>query len=196
MDYLFEAHLTTHDLSETAIHKFETFCQSIAAKPILIELSKGTHYRQPMISKVFRLQDPKEIHTKIDKLVAQFKVTNYPVTRVKIEVPLNLETRTTHLFPAAQKTYFEWHGKITAQNWEAVRTIALPFGGHLSKNALKKNPHAKFITIRDYESAISIQQRVGALKTAMKENNWSFTKEEFEYCIYDSNEALDSGWIN
>lgn len=195
MSLLFEVHITTQDLQSNEIEGFERFCQDIAAKPILIELSKGDCCRQPMISKVFRCIG-EELHSEIDQLTAQFKSANYPVHRVKIEVPLELEEATKDIFSAQEKTYFEWHGKLSAKNWTPIQEICLKQDAHLSRNALKNSPHTKFITIRDYESAESILSRVASLKQTLEEGKWIFEKEEFEYCIFDSNVSLDKGWMS
>lgn len=192
---LFEIHITTEDLSEKEVEKFEGFCQTIEAKPIVIELSKGVHFQQPMISKVFRCTEGNEIHAKIDQLTKQFTTANYPVSRVKIEVPLEIEEQAKGIFAAHEKTYFEWHGKLEIQDLQQVKNLCAQHDAHLSKNSLKKNPKSKFITIRDFQSADSIRKRVADLKKDMNGKGWHFEKEEFEYCIFDSNESLDKGWI-
>ena len=196
MEFLFEVHITTPDLREKEISSFESFCKNIQAKPILIELSQGDTYRQPMISKVFRCELPEEIHQEIDQLVNQFKIASYPVKRVKIEVPLEIEKEGAATFPESDKKYFEWHGKVFLEREEILKTLCQKHDAHLSKNALKRDNKSRFITIRDYKQADSIRQRVAALKGDLHKQGWALSKEEFEYCVYDSNEALDKGWIN
>lgn len=193
---LFEVHLTTHNLSEVQLPSFESFCASIKAKPLVIELSNGAHYRQPMISKVFCCKHPDQIYIHVDELTAAFKKANYPVRRVKIEVPLEIIDQVDPLFPEFGQTYFEWHGKLQADRLDDLRRKCALHQAHLSRNALKNDPHRRFVTVRDYEDLEVFKRRVEKLKTSLEEGHWHFSKEEFEYCIYDSNEALDKGWIN
>ena len=193
---LFEVHLTTRNLSEVDLQAFESFCASIGANPLVIELSNGEHYRQPMISKVFRCHHPNQIYTHIDELSAAFKQADFPINRVKIEVPLEIIREVDDLFPDFTQTYFEWHGKLQVDRLEALRSKCAAHDAHLSRNALKNDPHRRFVTVRDYESLTVFKERVKKLKTSLQEEHWIFSKEEFEYCIYDSNVALDKGWIN
>ncbi len=196
MNLLFEVHITTKTLIETEIPAFEQFCISINAKPIIIELSKGATAQQPMISKVFNCENGQDIHGEIQELVQLFEAANYPISRVKIEVPLEMAELATGIFPEKKGTYFEWHGKLTISNLEVIQQICKKENAHLSKNALKKDVHSKFITIRDYSSAKAIRNRVNELTKSIETVNHYFKKEEFEYCIYDSNENLDQGWIS
>jgi hypothetical protein len=193
---LFEVHLTTRNLSEVELQAFESFCAYIGAKPLVIELSNGEHYRQPMISKVFRCDHPSQIYTHVDELTAAFKQADFPITRVKIEVPLEIIREVKDLFPDFTQTYFEWHGKLQDDRLDALWRKCAAHNAHLSRNALKNDPHRRFVTVRDYESLTVFKERVQELKAALQEENWIFSKEEFEYCIYDSNVALDKGWIN
>jgi len=49
----FEIHITTTALDEPLITEFIEFCETISAKPIIIELPEGKQRQQPMISKVY-----------------------------------------------------------------------------------------------------------------------------------------------
>lgn len=195
MEILFELHLTTHDLREDEILDFERFCEKIEAKPILIELSKGTFYRQPMISKILKCNSENELKAKVKELKNEFLISGFEVIRTKIEVPFWHQKNATDFFKTESKTYFEWHGKVELSNEDLTRKIAGKFGGRLSRNVLKNDASTKFITLREYESGERITSNITELKGELIKNGIRLVKEELEFCIFDSNELLDKGWI-
>ncbi len=195
--HLFEIHLTTQPLSPSQVPAFKRFCQQIAAKPILIELSNGQHAQQPMISKVLSCSDRATYTKGLEELQQAFANAHYPISRSKVEVPLDQAAAVQQLFPEYPRGYYEWHGKVNFQHEEELRAICLRHQAHLSRNALKSQQDSRFITIRDYSGAAeNIQTRVAKLKAELLSQRWSFSKEEFEYCLFDSNVNLDRGWIN
>ncbi len=196
MKNLFEIHITTSDIREAEISKFESFCHSIDAKPIIIELSEGKFHKQPMISKVIKCYNEKGLISEVERLIDCFKNENYPVLRTKIEIPLENEKDCTHFFQKDTIKYFEWHGKIVSSELDTVSKICSVYQAKLSANALKNDTRRRFITIRDFESSESIKSRIETLKVELSKINISIEKEEAEYCIYDSNKELDQGWIN
>lgn len=193
---LFELHISTKDLLENQIQGFELFCESIEAKPILIELSEGQFYRQPMISKVINCENKEALEREVSLVYEAFNTANFPVVRVKIEVPFWDKKRTENYYSNSEENYFEWHGKIIFSKPKRLAEICKKYEGHLSKNSLKKDPDKKFITLRDYGEEVSIQKRIEGLKKELQKQKIQLIKEELEYCIFDSNVQLDKGWIN
>ncbi len=191
----FEIHITTKDLQADQIHQFESFCHSIAAKPILIELSKGKYYRQPMISKVLQCKDPTQLATAVSEIKNDFLSHGYPILRTKIEVPMWQQKGMTGYFQDLSKTYFEWHGKVKLSKEALIYQICEKHSARLSRNVLKNDSTTKFITIRDYSTEANTQRRIERLKQNLLEHQIRIVKEEFEFCIFDSNESLDKDWI-
>lgn len=192
----FEIHMTTKDVTEEAIHRFESFCQSIQAKPIIIELSKGKYYRQPMISKVVKCEDKITLEHHIAKLRSEFLANAYEVTRTKIEVQVKHRKLVHEFYEKETQTYYEWHGKVQLTNEILIRQICEPYNARLSRNTLKNDSTTKFITIREYDNENHFNTRIEQLKEKLSSHDINFLKEEYEYCIFDSNERLDRDWIN
>lgn len=190
-----ELHITCHSLSNDKLPAFERFCHSINAKPIVILLSNGENIQQPMISKIVTCLDKNGLEKELNCIKRQFIQNGYGVVRVKMEVaPWDVE-KATELFGTNEGNYFEWHGKIKLENEEEARAIILDSGGRISRNVLKKDPHSKFITIRHYGSLVGIKRKIHELKSGLNQNGIGIIKEELEYCIHDSNVALDKDWI-
>ena len=192
----FELHITTTDLKADQLPAFEALCASMDAKPILIELSEGTFFRQPMISKLLKSASRTALEDQVNGLSASFQRVGFPVERIKIEVAPWHREQAMELFPSEPAQYFEWHGKVQLVQGVPLRGLAGHFGGHLSHNALRNTPDKKFITLREYNQEEDIRQRIEGLKAALDQAGVPLLKEELEYCVFDSNISLDKGWID
>lgn len=192
---IFEIHITTSALSEDEIPKFIEFSQSIDAKPIVIELPVGEQAQQPMISKVYKNISKEELHAKIGELKEKFEQENFEITRVKIEVPLNSMEEGKAAFPDFKGRYFEWHGKVMFDDLEALKMFAKKYDHvHLSKNNLKGASNNRFLTIRNYHKLEYFTNQVESIKRELRGGDFKLIKEEFEYCVFDSNKKVDRGW--
>lgn len=196
---MFEIHITTNAVLQKDIPAYITFCESIEAKPIIIELQEGETAQQPMISKVVKSDRVADIPIWIERLTKQFEANNYPVKRVKVEVPLEYIYLGEIAFPEYKGKYFEWHGKFIFENEEELdqaRRTAISLGAHLSRNSLKGESNKRFITVRTYGNEYAFKSAVNRLKNSLYIKPLDLEKEEYEYCIYDSNKVIDKGWIN
>ncbi|MFK8005023.1 MAG: nucleotidyl transferase AbiEii/AbiGii toxin family protein [Saprospiraceae bacterium] len=192
---LFEVHITTSAIAENKIPKFIEFCKTIQAKPIIIELPFGEQVQQPMISKVFKNISKEELHANIEDLKEKFKAERLEIARVKIEVPLNCMEEGVAAFPDFKGRYFEWHGKVIFENLEELKMFVSKHDNvHLSKNSLKGASNGRFLTIRNYHKLEYFTNQVENIKRELRENNFKLIKEEFEYCVFDSNKKVDKGW--
>lgn len=191
-----EIHLTTTPLLTTATVAFEQFCTSIQAKPIVIVLPQGQQQQQPMISKVVSCANLQELEQELKNLKLAFEQAGYAIARTKLEVPPWEQEEAKAFVGKEGNCYFEWHGKVLVEEEEKVSTLVEKYGGRLSKNVLKKDPKAKFITLREYGKEEAIQTRIAAIKAQLATLDVDLLKEELEYCIFDSNSALDKGWIS
>lgn len=194
MPTLFEIHITTTELDEALIQEFVGFCAAIDAKPILIELPVGQQRQQPMISKVVKLEDPQDIHLIIVELEASFVAAGFPATRTKVEVPLEYETDGKAAFPDFRGGYYEWHGRVKTVDPGALADICAGNGFHLSRNSLKGKTGTRLVTVRDFTTAHRFKRRIEAIKSLLERNGFMVEKDEAEYCVFDSNKAIDRGW--
>lgn len=191
----FELHLTTQTLDTKQLALFEACCLQYEVKPLLIELAQGEHSQQPMISKVFYKENFQSLKPSIHDLITKFTTSGFAIQRVKVEIPMqyaaNIELETLENFTP----YYEWHGKVLLNRLDDLIALCIKHGAHLSKNALKNDATSRFITIREYKNAETIANRVNDLIKDLEIEEWTITKQEFEYCIYDTNIALDAGWL-
>ncbi len=193
---MFEVHITVNTLEDKAIPAFESFCESIHAKPIIIELEEGKNRQQPMMSKVYKDISNEEFQQEINLLVDTFKAANYSVTRVKVEVPLKYIDEGEACFPDYKGRYYEWHGKVTYTDLQELKHLASINQAHLSNNSLKGEHNTRFLTVRTYGTKKAFKNTVKRLKQNLKSYKYNFIKEEYEYCAYDSNKSLDKGWCD
>lgn len=190
----FEIHITTELLNSDGVSAFAAFCKASDTKPLLIELARGQFLQHPMLSKVIKANSLDNAKAIAHKYANQLQIENFPVNRVKIEVPATcyslFEPKNLHMRP-----YFEWHGKTRISEVNALKSFCEEHGAHLSINALKGDPQKRFITLREYGSFEVFQSRLAALKRGLEHGGWTIAKEESEYCIYDTNTLLDNGWL-
>ncbi|MCC6369983.1 MAG: hypothetical protein IT236_03140 [Bacteroidia bacterium] len=190
----FEFHLTISDLTNSNVEAFKKFCALHHAKPLLIELSRGEFTQQPMLCKTISSNDFEDVLKKVDELSEQMRNSNLMVKRVKIEIP----AEDAALFAGnngAFKNYFEWHGKINYENEKDLLRICEEHQAHLSVNALKNQTGLRYITLREFGSETVFNTRINLLRADLKNGDWKMVKEVSEYCIYDSNNGLDKGWL-
>ena len=193
---LFEIHITTSGIVQTEIPKFVEFCHSIDAKPIIIELEKGDIAQQPMISKVLKDVTKEELYAKIKELEDEFENAGYEVSRTKVEVPLEFIDEGVAAFLDFKGKYFEWHGKVEFSDFEELKALAEELGVHLSNNSLKGEKNQRFLTLRAYDDKNSFKYKIAIIKRVLAEKGYSLTKEEAEYCVFDSNKQIDKGWLD
>ncbi len=190
----FELHVTINGLPESSISSFVNFCIANEAKPLIIELAQGAHYYQPMMSKVLNLATLGEAIAAGEAYSRLLHLQQFNVKRLKIEVPA---AAAVSFLPAPEgfKRYYEWHGKINYIHKEALGELCTAYGVHLSVNALKYSPDLRFITLREYGDKSIFEQRVFSVVTALHTGGWELRKQQAEYCLYDDNVLLDSGWL-
>ncbi len=193
---MFEVHITIQSIEEPLILDFVDFCRSINVKPILIELEKGEVAQQPMISKVFKGIEKGGLKKEINKLVENFEKWDYEVKRIKVEVPLDFIEQGRAEFPTYRGQYFEWHGKIEFEDLDALKEMIRIKNVHLSNNSLKGQVNRRFLTLRFYGHKNTFINEIKNLKIYLKVRDVELIKDEYEYCVYDSNKSIDKGWID
>lgn len=193
---MYEIHISTSPLLEAEIFGFINFCRKISVKPIIIQLDEGEVSQQPMISKTIKNTDNLKLHTEIENLKKLFLNNNYEITRLKVEVSLDSKEDGIKAFPDYKGRYFEWHGKVRFSNLDHLKEVVEKWKGRISRNSLKSEPDLRFITLRGYKNQGYFTRDVDSIKTVLKRENIPLIKDEYEYCVFDSNKSLDKGWIN
>lgn len=189
----FEIHLTTNDLLNSEIERFNNLCKRSGGKSLLIKLSRGKVANQPMFSKVVSAENIERALEQTRDYVKGFVKEKFPITRIKVEIPIDF-TDSIQSDKKETDNYFEWHGKIEPFEMDKLLGICTKHNTHLSKNSIK-NESKRFVTLREYGSKEIFQNRVNNLIENLKENNYKIYKQESEYCVYDSNILLDEGWL-
>lgn len=190
----FEIHLTTQPISIGQQAAFSQCCLENDAKPLLIELAQGETMQQPMASKVIKAESLVQAINEGKRLSEKLAQYQFPIHRMKIEVPSYHSELFTHHLNGFQP-YFEWHGKVEFDRTADLLTLCLAHGAHLSRNALKNQAGIRFVTVREYGTKAQFGTRVSQLTQALQTGGWPVQKQQAEYCIFDSNTHLDHGWL-
>jgi hypothetical protein len=202
----FELHLTVRAADESALGRFQEWCRTQGFKCARIVLAQGEHVEQPLATWRCQATRLSQAMAEISAAAARLAAADLPVVRLKIEAaPDNAETPETDadapLHPAAN--YFEHHLKLlrlVGARTEALVAVCQRHGAHLSRNAFRlaaDGSEERFVTLRSYgvgraTAALRWQQLLADV-TALGER---VLKHESEYCVYDSNLALDAGWLS
>lgn len=190
----FEIHITTGNLTVGRETDFVDFCTTRNAKPLLIELAKGICIHQPMFSKVVYAASVEPILAIATDISHSMNNLEFPVKRLKIEVSSDHAGLLNHYSPNFEK-YYEWHCKLHYLQMDRLLELCEKHGVHLSLNSLRNEPTIRFITLREFGTKSRFEERISALSKDLFNGNWNILKQQSEYCIYDSNNFLDSGWL-
>lgn len=189
----FEAHLTMQDIAPAQLPAMEAFCKAQGHKPLLIELSRGQHFWQPMASFIAEFPHLEAAMAAAKSEVASYSEAGFPIGRVKIETPA---TMSDNVSPTKGFTpYFEWHGRILLHDSPALLALCALHQAHLSCNALHGDPDRRFVTLREFGDRLAFEGRKETLIAALTAQGWPLQKQQSEYCVYDSHVALDHGWL-
>jgi hypothetical protein len=200
----FEAHVTVEadDLGQR--QRFQEACAEMGVKSVLIELPRGVTRSQPMTSTYHRgeLQD---VVAEVAGLARALRERGFLVTRLKLEAMATNEgvpatDEEARAFPAGN--YFEFHVKLVLPadgDLEPARAVCARHGAHLSSNALKREGDAaqRFVTLRVYGAGRDrAEARFAELVAELERLGHPLLNKLREYTIYDSNIAVDAGWID
>lgn len=199
----FETHITV-ELSDSDINLFCEICEKIGVKPVFIQLPNGKFPSQPMTA-----CDSKgtldSVLKAAQKLVIQLTDHGFKCIRVKIEAsPFNEDLPQNFIETAKlpDTMYFEYHVKVLLDDTQnqIAREICGEFGAHLSQNVFKIRDNGlteKFITLRMYGfGLLEARSRVEQLMLAIQKCELKTLKSVLEYCVYDTNTAIDEDWFD
>lgn len=213
---LFEVHVTVKTLAdENARTTFQKHCSDLSefgfpasVKPVLIENESGEIPTQMMTASYHRgtLGD---VHLQAFRLSQALVRAGYVISRTKIESLLsNLGVPVTDEEAArlSPDCYFEFHIKLRLAGdapLKPLQAIAERHGAHLSRNALSKSVEQtktwqrRFVNLRLYQvGRDTALARFQACVDELEEAGYAIEKLVREYSVYDSNVALDRGWID
>jgi len=185
---MYEIHLTVAALAVSAWQAFEQRAIALGGKAMVIELARGVTPLQPMLTlgKAGALEDVIRFAQVLSRDLSGF---GYEVLRCKIEQDANASQEAPH-------HYFEWHGRVEVLEADRLQLakVCQEYGGHLSQNA-QRGSNKRYVTVRETNDYQQLAFRVDALRAAMGEQGWEVSKQQWERVVYDSNLALDSGWL-
>jgi hypothetical protein len=201
---LFEAHVTVRAHDAQAHEHFAALCAQHRIKPVLIQLPTGAVQSQPMTCSIHRgtvQQALSEAH----QLARLLEAAKFPVLRVKLEAaPFNADVPQTDAQAQALSStfYFEHHLKLLLPEGhvpEELVSICAEHHAHLSSNARKLRDDGKqerFVTVRRYATCWPIADTAAkSLSAVLSKAGIEVDKMVGEYCVYDSDVRVDSGWI-
>lgn len=146
-----------------------------------------------------------EVFAEVQRLAQTLTDAGFEVTRVKFEAMVNNQDipesdEEAQTLPASN--YFEFHVKVTlpaSADISALQAQCRQRGGHLSANAFKYHrdgQQQRFVTMRLYGvGRQSAQARFNKLLQWLEGEGLKLSHKLREYTVYDSNLALDAGWI-
>ncbi|NIA00635.1 hypothetical protein [Massilia sp. CCM 8734] len=189
---MYEIHLTTAPLAAAQWDALERFAAATGAKPMVIALARGIHPVQPMLT-LRRAGQLDEVIAHAQALAGQAAQAGFEVVRCKIEQDASPDAQPV---VPARHHYFEWHGRMLVPEPIRLQLAALcaPFGAHLSNNAIRGGD-LRYVTLRETGGHASLRARVAELTGALDAHGWLIEKQQWESVVYDSNLALDKGWL-
>lgn len=186
---MLELHLTCGALQAAELPTFVAVCEQVGCRPLLIDLPHGRQKQQPMATARLRgdLEDAKAEAMALAQWLAG---AGMAVVRVKVESPIE-----GHEQLQRPDQYFEWHGKLALHDAPALARLCEAHGARLSRNSLKGETDVRFVTLRSREPLAAFRARVSALADQLERGGWPLLKQASEFCLHDSRESLDAGWL-
>lgn len=201
----FEAHVTVTLDGGERLDTFRALSGRLGVKCVVIELPRGQVPTQPMTASYHR-GTVQEAAQEVAQLAWALHGAGFDVTRVKLEaVTTNSGIPQSDDEARAMPTgnYFEFHVKAllpTGADAEGLRVLCQRHDAHLSRNALKQETpgrQERFITQRAHGvGRINAEARFERLVSALEAAGHTLGNRLREYSIFDSNAAVDAGWID
>lgn len=191
----YEAHIS---IRPRHAQDFEAWCQSRSIKTVDIRLDRADPHQggqqiQPMTAQAL----PGPFGAALSEtwgMVLQMEEAGFDVVRVKLEAwPENIEQ------PVIKGGYYEYHLKLCIEDDQALqhlRQACQPYQAHLSQNALGQDARYRFVTLRVDAAKSEADAKSQLLQDLLKDLGHTPIKYIREYTVYDSNRALDAGWLD
>ena len=197
----FEAHLT---LDAPDLGRVVQYAQGNGLKVTHIVLGEGKHPSQPMLTRRMSGELP-QVLGEAKAISASLQELGVETLRIKLETSIE-----NAVVPGDDKQaavlpgfwHFEHHVKLLLRgpgDGELAASSAERHSARLSRNALRESKaggEERFLTQRCYQMGRrSAQERLTALLHELSIQKITVLESEAEYVVYDSNVALDSGWM-
>jgi hypothetical protein len=201
----FEVHITVNTPTIDHLGRFRAWCHERNFKSVRIILARGAHVDQPMAT--WRRHDTilSAVVAETDRRAVEMNRIGFPVVRVKVETALDnddvpLQDAEAQLHRPGN--YFEHHVKLLRAKTapcEPLLQTCEKHGAHLSRNAFREiaeDREERFVTLRSYAvGRRSSERQVERLLAALEELGEQVIACESEYCVYDTNLDVDTGWL-
>jgi hypothetical protein len=198
----YDGPLETHWTLSEGVGDLDALARALGLRALRIELAAGVTPVQPMLTRRRQGSLASELAAAegVSRALGQQGVA---VRRVKIEahpdnadVPQGLHDEGS----ASEGRYFEHHVKLSLTPGDSrVVAVARAHGAHLSRNALRigrEGLEERFLTQRCRgQGRLAARERLDALVATLCDLGLTVLGAEQEYVIYDSDEALDRGWM-
>jgi len=208
----FEAHVTVtlaKGREEEEMDRFQAACAELGVKHIAIELPSGETPRQPMTASFHRGALAK-VEAEVVAIAQALARKGFDVPRTKIEahgIPRDAPESDEEAARAPTTSYFEYHVKLALPSDADLAELGSrcrALGAHLSRNARagvgKDGLVERFVTLRVHgKGRVTAEERfrelTKMLETAMGELGGALRGRIREYTVFDTNVALDRGWL-
>ncbi len=200
---------------------FKELCGKLGCKSILIELPKGDvcirfcaaracanmqHAHQMMTSSYHRgeFQAVQNIAFELTRELAR---SGFEISRTKIEAMCSsagVPQTDDEAMTVSASNYFEFHAKLRLNpgvDSSALDQLCVAHEAHLSRNAFKmldKGIVERFVTQRMYKVGreTALNRFAKCVEDLESLRHVIVLSKQREYTVYDSNVALDRGWID
>lgn len=201
----FEMHLTFEVPTSGSFDPLREFARRHDLKFTHIRLNRGVAPSQPMLT--FRADSSlAEQLQQSQELSRLAEVSDLKITRIKIEAdPLNegVPQSQFDIQSPLSDRYFEHHVKLLLpldRDPSSLKSLAERHSAHLSKNELQQaSPRfeKRFLTQRCFNCGRDESRaRLDRLVVDLNSSGETILDVEEEYVVYDSNLALDDGWMS
>ena len=196
-----ETHITVALDAPAAWTRFKRWCDERELKSVFIALERGQTPAQPMMTRQSRGILATQIEA-ANALARDCQNAGFAVARVKLEVAPWNEDVPQRDDQADARRYFEHHVKLLLPadaDLGALQNAVAPMGAHLSRNARRARDdgqNERFVTARGYNvGRETAEQQFEQLMQTLRALPHPILETEREYVVYDSNLALDQGWL-
>ena len=185
-----EVHLTVTAEAPAELDTLASFAAAHGLRLARIVLDAGLHPVQPMLS--WRQEGGlPEAHARCGAVAASLEPLGLRVVRLKVETGIDEAAPTPPV-------YFEGHFKVRLEPYRLRRLAhtAAELGAHLSANAHATTDvfEERFLTVRAPD-APAARRRFADTAAGLEARGWSLCGAHEEAVLFDSNLALDRGWI-
>jgi len=200
----FETHFTVEVTGAQRIPALAQWATARQMKCTHILLDRGRVPSQPMLTSHGQGTLSNELQ-KARRVTDMLHADGFRVTRIKIEAsPKNqdIPQRKEDPFDNAEQ-YFEHHVKLLLEDdskLESLSELAQRHCAHLSHNVLRTRAdgrHERFVTQRCYRvGQPQACAELSSLLADLEREGYQILETEQEFVVYDSNLAMDGGWID